>query len=203
MQIRALVGCYQLFARAGHQREDHAATVSIKASKKASFLLLDKPVFKAVLGASWKSLAESSSIDDATPRLLIPVAPVLEVLPLDDTRGFGLRWKTSCPCCFYEMIPEPKVGLIEEKFANLRHKVTKETVILRDCPALDKSTGEEVTKTIMVHVVTVEPVVSTATASQFRLRSSDENEHRGYEVAIPKMPTVTSKVGVNEVDEGW
>jgi hypothetical protein len=114
-----------------------------------SFPLQDKPVFKALLGATWESLAEASSIDDAT-RLLIPVAPVLEASPVDDTRGFGLRWKTSCPCCFDEEIPEPKVGVTEEEFAKLRPQVTKETVILRDCRVRDDSTGEEVTKTIMV-----------------------------------------------------
>jgi hypothetical protein len=108
------------------------------------------------------------------------VAPVLEASPVDDIRGFGLRWKTSCPCCFDEEIPEPKVGVTEEEFAMLRPKVTKETIILRDCQVLDDSTGEEVTKTIsMVHVVTVEPVVSTATASLFKFRSSDGAEHRG------------------------
>jgi hypothetical protein len=57
-----------------------------------------------------------------------------------------------------------------------------------------------VAKTIMVHVVTVEPVVSTTTASLFKFRSSDGAEHRGYEVITPKMPTiVASKEGINEV----
>lgn len=67
----------------------------------------------------------------------------------------------------------------------------QETVILQDCPVLDESTGEEeVAKTTMVHVATVEPVVSTATASQFEFRSSGRDEHRGYEVIIPKMSTI-------------
>jgi hypothetical protein len=80
-----------------------------------------------------------------------------------------------------------------------------ETVILRDCPVLDERTGEEVTKTSMVRDVTVERVLSTATATQFKFRSSDGDEHRGYEgVIIPTMPpTVTSKDEMNEVDEVW
>jgi hypothetical protein len=56
----------------------------------------------------------------------------------------------------------------------------------------------------MVPVVTVDPVVSTATASQFKFRSFDGAEHRGYEVIIPNMRIlVASKEGINEVDEVW
>jgi hypothetical protein len=114
--------------------------------------------------------------------------PVLEATPVDDIRGFGLRWKISCQCCLDEEIPEPKVGVTEEEFLNLLPKATKETVILRDSPVLEDSTGEEVTKTIMVHVVPVDPVMSSATASQFKFLSFDGAEHRGYEVIIPNMP---------------
>jgi hypothetical protein len=176
--------------------------LSKKASKQVTFPLQDKPVFEALLHAPWESLAVASSIDDAT-RLLIPLAQVLEALPVDNSRGFVLRWKTSCPCCFNELIPEPNDGVTEEEFANLTPKVTKETVILRDCPVLDDTTGQEVRKTIMVHVVTVKPVVSTATASKFKFRSSDGDEHRGYEVIIPPMPTVGSHDGLKGVDEVW
>jgi hypothetical protein len=170
-----------------------------KASKnKASFPLLDEPVFKTLLGASWKSLAEASSIDEAT-RLLLPVAAVLEPLILSENpRGYYLRWKSSCPCCFDTKFPEPTLAITQEEFANVRPKFTKATVILRDCPVLDDSTGEDITKTIMVHVITVEPVVSTATASHFKFRSSDGDDHRGYEVIIPTMPTAA-----DDVDEVW
>jgi hypothetical protein len=55
----------------------------------------------------------------------------------------------------------------------------------------------------MVHVVTVEPVITTATALEFKFRSSDGAEHRGYEVIIPKRPIiVASKEGINEVESG-
>jgi hypothetical protein len=188
-----------LFARAISAR---TLQLSKKASKQVTFPLQDKPVFEALLDAPWESLAAASSIDDAT-QLRIPVAQVLEASPVGNTRGFVLRWKTSCPCCFNELIPEPKVGVTEEEFANLAPEVTKETVILRDCPVLDDSTGEEVRKTIMVHVVTVKPVVSTATAFKFKFRSCDGDEHRGYKVVIPPMPTVASHDGMNEVDEVW
>jgi hypothetical protein len=103
------------------------------------------------------------------------------------------------------MIPESKAGVTEDEFANLRpKKVTTETVILRDCPVLDDRTGEEVTKTSMVHDVTVEPVQSTATATQFKFRSFVGDEHRGYEEdIIPTTTTVTSKDEMNKVDEVW
>jgi hypothetical protein len=106
--------------------------------------------------------------------------------------------QSSCPCCFDTKFPEPTLAITQEEFANVRPKFTKDTVILRDCPLLDDSTGEDITKTIMVHVITVEPVVSTATASHFKFRSSDGDDHRGYEVIIPTMRTVA-----DDVDEVW
>jgi hypothetical protein len=129
-----------LFARAISAR---TLQLSKNTSRKARFPLQDKPVFKALLGVPWKCLAESSSIDEAT-RLLIPFAPVLEAYsPVDDARGFGLRWKTSCPCCLDEIrrFPNRKLDLPKEEFAKLRLEVTKKSVILRDCTVLDESTG--------------------------------------------------------------
>jgi hypothetical protein len=98
------------------------------------------------------------------------------------------------------MIKEPEDGGTKDEYSVLCPNITHETVTLRDCPVLDDSTGEEVKKTIMVHVVTVKPVVSNATALRFKYRSSDGHEHRGYETFIPKIPTVSNE---DEVDEVW
>jgi hypothetical protein len=162
----------------------------------------DTLVFVALLKAPWKRLNDARSVDEAA-LLIEPFSSVLEVLPLEDPRGFSLHWKTSCPCCFDDKITEPEVAVPEEEFASLRPMVTRQTVVLRDCPILDDCTGEEVKKTIMVHVVTVQPVVSTATASKFKFRSCDGDEHRGYEIISPLTATAASHDGMDEVDEVW
>jgi hypothetical protein len=184
-------GCYLLFA--------HAISARTQSLVNKEFAYQDTPVFKALLNSPWKRLKDATSIDDAT-LLIVPFDSVLEVLPVEDSRrGFFLRWKTSCPCCFDDKITEPEVAVPVEEFANLCPMVTRQTVVLRNCPVFDDCTGEEVKKTTMVHVVTVKPVVTTATASKFKFRSSDGDEHRGYEIIAPLTPNATRADGIDQV----
>ena len=192
------VGCYALFGDAIRAR---TLQLENKARKKVSCPLAENDVFKALVSAPWKILAEATSMDDAT-RLLQPVAPVIEAISKDGDgmRGFCLRWKKSCPCCYNETIPEP-AEVTDEEFGDCRPNVTQEIVMLPDTLILDDRTGEELVKNIMVIVVTAEAVVSNATASQFKSRSSDSAEHRHYETIVPKIPA--EKDGMDDADEVW
>jgi hypothetical protein len=109
--------------------------------------------------------------------LLVPFSSVPEVSPFEEGGRYFLCWKTRCPCCFEMKVPEPEWE-IKEDFADVRPKVGRERVVLSDFPVLDDSTGEECTKTILVRICTVAPVVSSETASQFKFCSPDGVLHR-------------------------
>jgi hypothetical protein len=194
------VGCYQLFAHAIRARN---LQLSKKKVGTVTFPLLDIPVFKALLGAPWESLAASKSLDEAKGHL----TPFYQELQPYSTpagpRGFNLKWTKGCPSCYDQSIKDPVAGVVEAEFKKVLPKFTREKVVLVDCPVLDDSTGRVVKKNILVDVITVMPVVSDATASHFKFRSSDGDEHVGYEVFIPTMPAVAREDVSTNIDEVW
>jgi hypothetical protein len=182
--------CYKLFSDAITARMEQV-------SQKSSFPLSSEPVFKALLSAPWEELATTRCPDEAT-RLLVQFSSVLEVSSVQEGERLLLRWKTRCPCCFDMKVLEPE-WVIDDDFADAKPKVIREKVVLPDCLVLDDSTGAEVTKTILVHICTVTPVVSNEIASQFKFCSPDGAQHVGYELIIPEMPAGGSDV----YDEVW
>jgi hypothetical protein len=183
--------CYQLFAHAINSRTQQV-------SKKASFPLAEKAVFKALLTVPWGALAATKSIPDAT-QLLLDFVPVLEVTPqAEDRRGFILTWKHDCPCCFDVKIEEPE-RLREEDFALVKPHVTRETVLLEQCRMLDNSTGREVLKTIKLNIITSRLWSRQKLPIKFKYRTADGPDHVGYEVITTPMLQVPE----DGVDEVW
>jgi hypothetical protein len=126
---------------------------------------------------SWKELAEATTKEAANE--------VLETIPrlstvVDPSYVFSGSWYALAALCEFKD-PPPALG---PSFVSLKPLVKQESIILHDCPVLDDITGEEMTKTIHLEVISCDPIISSTKAEAFKFWAADEDEHVNY-IAMP------------------
>ena len=95
-------------------------------------------------------------------------------------------------------VPEPEPAVSAEEFTETLPNVSRDSIILRDFKVLHDFSGDVVTKTILVLVVSVTAVASDGCVLDLKFRSCDGKDQKGYELITPQMPEVDDCV-----DQVW
>lgn len=154
------------------------------------------PALKTFLATPWGKLAGTTTKESADS--------LLENIPGLRTFGdpgllnkFCIAWDSGCPSCFDFKFEDPP-SAIGSRFSSLDPQVNRMSIVLSDCVVLDDVTGEEITKTIHLEVISCAPLISSAGAEAFKFRAADESEHMKYMTFVP--PPLENTTLFNKVE---